>query len=176
MVFLILFIGLYNVYDLVVKGVFDEVCLLLGNLLGVEVGLCFVQYVVELVFLGFGRLFVVFVILLFVFIIILVLYYMVEINVSYLCWDCFGWVMIIVFQLLFLVVIGYLVINIVMVVWVLGDIGVGMMSWLNIIVIFLLQKLVLVVLCDYEQQRYSKCDLLFNLQMIGMCNMWVWES
>lgn len=101
---------------------------------------------------------------------------MAETNVSYLCRDRPGRVTITAFQLLFLAATGYSAINTATVAWALGDIGVGMMSWLNIIAILLLQKPALAALRDYEQQRHSKRDPLFNPQTIGMRNTRVWES
>jgi len=53
---------------------------------------------------------------------------------------------------------------------------VGMMSWLNIIAIVLLQKPALAALRDYEQQKRNKRDPLFNPQKIGVRNTRVWEG
>lgn len=52
--------------------------------------------------------------------------------------------------MIILFVIFYGVVKIVDVVWVFGDLGVGLMVWLNIIVIWILYKFVVNVLKDYE--------------------------
>lgn len=174
--FLILSTGLYNVYDPAVNGVPDEARLLLANLPGVEAGPRFVQHAVESALPGFGRSFVALAILPFAFTTILALYYMAETNVSYLCRDRPGRATITTFQLLFLAATGYSALNTATVAWALGDIGVGMMSWLNIIAILLLQKPALAALRDYEQQRQRKRDPLFHPNNIGVRNTRVWSS
>ena len=174
--FLILSTGLYNIYDPAVNGVPDEARLLLANLPGVEAGPRFVQHAVESALPGFGRSFVALAILPFAFTTILALYYMAETNVSYLCRDRPSrWVMG-AFQLLFLAVAGYSAVNSATVAWSLGDIGVGLMSWLNIIAILLLQKPALAALRDYEQHRHAGTDPLFNPKRLGVRNTRVWEG
>ena len=80
------------------------------------------------------------------------------------------------FQLLFLAVAGYSAVNSATVAWSLGDIGVGLMSWLNIIAILLLQKPALAALRDYEQHRHAGTEPLFNPQRLGVRNTRVWEG
>ena len=46
--------------------------------------------------------------------------------------------------------------------WALGDIGVGIMAWVNIIAILLLQKPALVALKDYEKQKKEGKDPVFD--------------
>ncbi|TGP84258.1 alanine:cation symporter family protein, partial [Mesorhizobium sp. M8A.F.Ca.ET.218.01.1.1] len=60
--------------------------------------------------------------------------------------------------------------------WALGDIGVGLMSWLNIIAILLLQRPALAALRDYEQHRQAGKDPLFNPKLLGVRNTSVWEG
>ncbi|WMJ70309.1 alanine/glycine:cation symporter family protein [Stenotrophomonas sp. 24(2023)] len=174
--FLILSTGLYNVYDPAVNGVPDEARLLLGNLPGVEAGPRFVQYAVESALPGFGRSFVALAILPFAFTTILALYYMAETNISYLCRDRPGVVTIGLFQLLFLAATGYSAVNSATVAWSLGDIGVGLMSWLNIIAILLLQKPALVALRDYEAHRRKGRDPQFRPGALGLRNTRAWEG
>ena len=40
--------------------------------------------------------------------------------------------------------------------WALGDLGVGIMAWLNIIAIIILQKPALLALKDYDVQRKAR--------------------
>jgi AGCS family alanine or glycine:cation symporter len=51
---------------------------------------------------------------------------------------------------------------------VLGDIGVGVMAWLNIVAILLLQKPALKALKDYQQQRKQGLDPHFNAAACGI--------
>ncbi|HEL4258696.1 TPA: alanine:cation symporter family protein [Stenotrophomonas maltophilia] len=173
--FLILSTGLYNVYDPAVNGIPDDARLLLGNVPGVEAGPRFVQHAVESALPGFGRSFVALAILPFAFTTILALYYMAETNISYLCRDRrMPWVMG-GFQLLFLLATGYSALNSATVAWSLGDIGVGLMSWLNILAILLLQRPALAALRDYEHHRRLGTDPLFDPHRLGVRNTCAWE-
>ncbi|MCO7463665.1 alanine:cation symporter family protein [Stenotrophomonas maltophilia] len=156
------------------NGVPDEARLLLGNLPGVEAGPRFVQHAVESALPGFGKSFVALAILPFAFTTILALYYMAETNVSYLCRDRPRGGVMGTFQLLFLAATGYSAMNSATVAWALGDIGVGMMSWLNIIAILLLQRPALAALRDYEDHRRHGRDPLFNPKLLGVRNTSVW--
>jgi len=173
---LILSTGLDNGYDPAGNGIPDEARLLLVKMPGVEAGPRFVQHAVESALPGFGRSFVALAILPFAFTTILALYYMAETNISYLCRDRPApWVMG-GFQLLFLAATGYSAVNSATIAWSLGDIGVGLMSWLNIIAILLLQKPALAALRDYEQHRQAGKDPLFNPKLLGVRNTSVWEG
>jgi AGCS family alanine or glycine:cation symporter len=52
--------------------------------------------------------------------------------------------------------------------WALGDIGVGLMAWLNIIAILILQKPAMLALSDYEQQLQQGLDPVFDPQKVGI--------
>ena len=52
--------------------------------------------------------------------------------------------------------------------WALGDIGVGIMAWVNIIAILLLQKPALVALKDYEKQKKEGKDPVFDPGPLGI--------
>src|SRR3546814_3560041 len=51
--------------------------------------------------------------------------------------------------------------------WALGDIGVGLMAWLNIIAILILHKPALLALKDYEAQRKAGQDPQFDPDALG---------
>ncbi len=130
----------------------------------------------EAVLPGWGSAFVSIAIFFFAFTTIMAYYYMAETNVSYLCRDRpRRWVMT-VFQLLFLAAAGYSAVNSATIAWSLGDISVGLMSWLNIIAILLLQKPALAALRDYEQQRRDNCDPRYKPQLLGLRNGGVWQG
>jgi AGCS family alanine or glycine:cation symporter len=60
--------------------------------------------------------------------------------------------------------------------WVLGDIGVGVMAWLNVIAILLLQKPALKALRDYQQQRKRGLDPQFDAAACGIKNAEEWNA
>jgi len=59
--------------------------------------------------------------------------------------------------------------------WALGDVGVGIMAWLNIIAIIILQRPALAALKDYEQQLRDGVDPQFDPQAVGIekADFWV---
>jgi AGCS family alanine or glycine:cation symporter len=59
--------------------------------------------------------------------------------------------------------------------WDLGDLGVGLMAWLNIIAILILQKPALAALRDYEKQKAKNLDPTFNPNELGIKNADFWE-
>ena len=60
--------------------------------------------------------------------------------------------------------------------WTIGDIGVGLMAWFNIIAILLLQKPALAALRDYEKQKKEGKDPVFNPKDIGVDNAEIWNE
>ena len=58
--------------------------------------------------------------------------------------------------------------------WGLGDIGVGLMAWLNIIAIILLQKPAFACLRDYEAQKKLGVDPVFHPEKLGIKNADYW--
>ncbi|WP_235712573.1 alanine:cation symporter family protein, partial [Aeromonas caviae] len=58
--------------------------------------------------------------------------------------------------------------------WGLGDIGVGLMAWLNIVAILLLQKPALLCLKDYEAQQAKGLDPVFHPEKLGIKNADYW--
>jgi AGCS family alanine or glycine:cation symporter len=60
--------------------------------------------------------------------------------------------------------------------WSLGDIGVGLMAWLNIIAILILQKPALLALRDYERQKKAGLDPVFDPLPLGIKNADLWRE
>ena len=58
--------------------------------------------------------------------------------------------------------------------WTLGDIGVGLMAWLNIVAILILQKPALLALRDYERQKKEGRDPTFDPEALGIRNAAFW--
>src|SRR5690606_41248455 len=98
----------------------------------------------------------------FVFTTIMAYYYMAETNLSYL--DKRGkqrwavWLL----RILILFATYYGAIKTAELAWTVGDIGVGLMAWLNLIAIILLRKPALKALKDYRKQKAAGKDPVFN--------------
>lgn len=146
--FMILFTLQYNVID-------PDGGFLVQNLPGVDFGPEYTQMAIESQFPGFGKIFVAFSLSFFAFTTIMAYYYIAETNVSYLDHDNKKPWMIWVLRILILGATFYGAIKSAAMAWTMGDIGVGMMAWLNFIAIFLLRKPALAMLRDYEKQKKS---------------------
>ncbi|MDD4848006.1 MAG: alanine/glycine:cation symporter family protein [Bacteroidales bacterium] len=60
--------------------------------------------------------------------------------------------------------------------WQLGDIGVGTMAWINVIVILLLQSKAIRSLRDYEKQRKQGLEPQFDPKKLGIKNADFWSE
>ncbi len=60
--------------------------------------------------------------------------------------------------------------------WGLGDLGVGLMAWLNIIAIILMHKVAYVCLKDYEAQQKEGKDPVFHPEKLGIKNADYWSG
>ena len=58
--------------------------------------------------------------------------------------------------------------------WTLGDIGVGLMAWLNVVAILLLRKPAMKVFRDYERQKKEGKDPVFKAKDVGITNTDQW--
>ena len=59
--------------------------------------------------------------------------------------------------------------------WDLGDMGVGIMAWLNVIAIIILQKPALLAFKDYEKQKKAGKDPVFDPVALGIKDAGFWE-
>jgi len=64
--------------------------------------------------------------------------------------------------------------------WGLGDVGVGLMAWLNIIgiiIIFFMSKPAIKALKDYEEQQKANVEqYIFDPKKLGIKNATFWEN
>ena len=60
--------------------------------------------------------------------------------------------------------------------WTLGDIGVGLMAWLNIIGIIILQQPAFKALRDYERQQKEGKDPIFDPRALDIAGATFWEN
>ncbi len=144
--FMILFTFQYNVIDPDGGFIFE-------HLPGVNYGPEYTQMAIESQFPGFGKIFVAISLSFFAFTTIMAYYYIAETNVSYLDHENKKPWLIWVLRVLILGATFYGAIKSAELAWTMGDIGVGIMAWLNFIAIFLLRKPALALLKDYERQK-----------------------
>lgn len=143
-----------------------------------EAGAQYAQGAVATLLGGAGPIFVAICLGLFAFTTIMNYYYQAESNIVYI----FSEKEVIRKRLLFLlkvlcmaVVFGASLISATQA-WDFGDIGVGMMAWLNIIAIILMQKTAWKCLKDFEIQRKAGLDPVFEPDKLGIENADLWND
>ncbi|MGK0442826.1 MAG: AGCS family alanine or glycine:cation symporter [Pseudohongiellaceae bacterium] len=172
--FMILITGAYNVSAdgvLVVQNLAADVA---AN------SPAFTQAAVESVLPGVGSPFVALALFFFSFTTILAYYYIAETNVSYLRYHLKLPNMTILLKLVIMVATFYGAVKTANLAWALGDVGVGLMAWLNIsgiIIIFFMAKPALKALKDYERQQQEKVEVYsFDPKSLGIENADFWEK
>lgn len=166
---MILSTGKYNV-------VHPDGSMIVNNLPGVETGPAYTQAAVESMAPGLGASFVALALMFFAFTTIVAYYYMAETNVQYINRNVHrGW-MVFVLKVVIMVSVSYGAVRSAGVAWGLGDLGVGLMAWLNIIAILILQKPALVALRDYEAQKRLGADPVFDPDKLGIRNAGLWKQ
>ncbi|WP_273128307.1 alanine/glycine:cation symporter family protein [Metabacillus sp. HB246100] len=166
--FMILFTGMYNTEA-------PDGTVIVSNLEGVEAGPGYTQAAIESVLPGFGAGFVAVSLFFFAFTTIMAYYYIAETNVAYLTrvtnskWAMF------VLKVVLLGATFYGATNEAALAWALGDVGLGLMVWLNLIAILILAKPALVALKDYENQKKQGIDPVFDPKALGIKNADYWE-
>jgi len=167
--FMILFTEQYNVLDS--AGGF-----IVENLKGVAYGPEFTQFAVATHFPSIGKEFVAISLMFFAFTTIMAYYYMAETNVAYLDKSGNKKYLINILRVTILATTYYATTITAGAVWSLGDIGVGLMAWLNMVAIILLRKPALKALKDYKDQRKAGLDPVFNSTKLGIKNAEFWEN
>ena len=173
--FMLLMTGKYNVYN-PAYGAGDTAEFLYAGAQNIAVGPGFTQSAMDSVFPGFGSYFVAIALFFFAFTTILAYYYIAETNISYLTRKFESPVFNYVLKIIMMLVIMYGSVNQAKLAWDIGDIGVGLMAWFNIIAILLLQKPALAALKDYEKQKKQGLDPTFNPDDIGVNNAHIWHT
>ncbi|WP_255430986.1 sodium:alanine symporter family protein [Pedobacter sp. N36a] len=164
--FMILFTGKYNVIN-------PEGGFIVENLPGAKIGAEYTQHAVNAHFPSLGSGFVAISLLFFAFTTIMAYYYIAETNLSYLDKKGRKWALW-TLRILILVATFYGSIKTAEAAWTLGDIGVGVMAWLNVVAILLLRKPAMIAFKDYQQQRKAGKDPVFNAKELGIKNTTEW--
>ncbi|MFN4289903.1 MAG: alanine/glycine:cation symporter family protein [Permianibacter sp.] len=167
--FMLLITGLYNV-----QGA-DGTALHTG-IAGVAAGPGYVQTAMEQMMPGFGAIFVAVALFFFAFTTIVAYYYIAETNIVYLTRKMqLPWLTLLL-KIGIMSATVYGTVKTADLAWGLGDIGVGLMAWLNIIAIILLQKPAFLCLRDYEAQKKQGIDPVFHPERLGIENADYWKG
>jgi AGCS family alanine or glycine:cation symporter len=167
--FMILCTGKFNV-------VHPDGSMIVNNLPGVAVGPSYTQAAVESAIPGFGASFVALALMFFAFTTIVAYYYMAETNLKYLNRSTERNWLTLLLKVLMMVSVGYGAIRSATTAWDLGDVGVGLMAWLNIIAIIILQRPALLALKDYEAQKKAGLDPVFDPDKLNIKNADLWRE
>nr|WP_218842215.1 alanine/glycine:cation symporter family protein [Stenotrophomonas sp. JAI102] len=169
--FLILAAGTYNVYSPVPGG-----APVFAGLAGVAEGAGYAQAAVETVIPGFGAAFVAIAIFFFAFTTIMAYYYMAETNLTYVNNNARRPLTVLLLRLGIIGMVIFGAFHNAGMAWALGDIGVGLMAWLNIIAILIVQKPAFLALRDYERQKKLGLDPIFDPDALGIKNADFWRT
>ncbi len=168
--FLVLASGMYNVHAP------DGVAMLHSGLPGVEPGPGFAQAAVESILPGWGAGFVALALFFFAFTTIMAYYYMAETNLTYVAGTGRTHPLaILLLRLGIMAMVVFGAFHNATQAWALGDIGVGLMAWLNIIAILILHKPAMLALRDYEAQKKAGKDPVFDPDALGIRNADFWR-
>ena len=177
--FLLLSTGMYNTFRTVTEDGKETLVAIFTGVPGVQPseGAQFTQAAVESVLPGWGAGFVALALFFFAFTTIMAYYYMAETNLTYLAGV--NKTHPLATLLLRLGIVGMVVFGAyhnAATAWTLGDIGVGVMAWLNIVAILILQKPAMIALRDYERQRKLGLDPTFDPDALGIRNADFWKK
>ena len=140
----------------------------------------FTQYALETVMGGFGKTFVAVALFFFAFTTLLAYYYIAETNVAYIRRTFRFRGELVVLKLALMTSVFYGTIRSADLAWALGDVGVGIMAWLNIVgilILFFMGRPALKALKDYEAQRKAGVTAYtFEPTKLGIKNADFWEQ
>ncbi len=139
----------------------------------------FTQFAVESVFPGVGKPFVAVALFFFAFTTLLAYYYIAETNVAYLRRTFRIPGEMVILKLALMASVFYGAVKTANLAWDLGDIGVGLMAWLNIIailILFVMGNPALKALKDYEaQMKAGVTEYTFDPVALGIKNADFWK-
>ncbi|MCH1930735.1 alanine:cation symporter family protein [Shewanella sp. A25] len=166
--FMLLITGLYNVQG-------PDGAALYTGIAGVAAGPGYVQTAMESMMPGFGNMFVAVALFFFAFTTIVAYYYIAETNIAYINRHVNRPWLNVILKLVLMASTVYGTVRTADLAWAMGDIGVGLMAWLNIIAIILLQKTAFTCLKDYEAQKNQGIEPTFDPEALGIprADYWV---
>ncbi|EGQ7831986.1 alanine/glycine:cation symporter family protein [Vibrio vulnificus] len=172
--FMILITGAYNVHGaegFLVQNISVEIA---AN------GPVFTQMAIESALPGVGKPFIAVALFFFAFTTILAYYYIAETNIAYIRRSFKVNGLMFVLKVALIAVVFYGTVKTANLAWAMGDVGVGLMAWLNIVgilIIFFMSKPAIKALQDYEeQQKQGVTDYTFNPVKLGISGATYWEE
>ncbi|AUB88527.1 alanine:cation symporter family protein [Vibrio anguillarum] len=174
--FMILITGAYNVHGgaegaFLVQNIAADIS---AN------GPVFTQMAIESALPGVGKPFVAFALFFFAFTTILAYYYIAETNIAYIRRTFKVDGLMFLLKVVIIATVFYGTVRTANLAWAMGDVGVGLMAWLNIVgilIIFFMAKPAIAALKDYEEQQKQGVDeYLFNPVKLGIKNATYWEG
>lgn len=167
--FMLLITGQYNVQG-------PDGAALYTGIAGVAAGPGYVQTAMESIMPGFGSVFVALALFFFAFTTIIAYYYIAETNIAFINRKAGRPWLVFALKVGLMAATVYGTVKTADLAWGLGDIGVGLMAWLNIIAIILMQKPALACLRDYEAQKAQGVDPVFHPEKLGIVNAAYWAG
>ncbi len=172
--FMIIITGAYNVHGaegFLVQNVAADIA---AN------GPVFTQMAIESAMPGIGKPFIAIALFFFAFTTILAYYYIAETNVAYIRRFVKVNGLMFLLKVALIAVVFYGTVKTANLAWAMGDVGVGLMAWLNIVgilIIFFMSKPALKALKDYEeQQKQGVEEYTFNPVKLGIKGADYWED
>ncbi|AIW13286.1 sodium:alanine symporter family protein [Vibrio tubiashii] len=172
--FMIIITGAYNVHGaegFLVQNVAADIA---AN------GPVFTQMAIESALPGIGKPFIAIALFFFAFTTILAYYYIAETNVAYIRRHIKVNGLMFLLKVALIAVVFYGTVKTANLAWAMGDVGVGLMAWLNIVgilIIFFMSKPALKALNDYEeQQKQGVTEYTFNPVKLGIKGADYWED
>ena len=172
--FMIIITGAYNVHGaegFLVQNVAADIA---AN------GPVFTQMAIESALPGIGKPFIAVALFFFAFTTILAYYYIAETNIAYIRRTFKVSGLMFMLKVALIAVVFYGTVKTANLAWAMGDVGVGLMAWLNIVgilIIFFMSKPALKALNDYEeQQKQGVTEYTFNPVKLGIKGADYWED
>lgn len=149
---------------------------LVNNLDGIAAGANWVQEAIDTLVPGWGAGFIAIAVLLFGFTCLLAYFYVANSNLLYLLNGRTGqgWKTVLKVGTMAIVFFGSIVNS--QFIWAAGDIGLGLIAWVNLICLVLLFPMVRKIYKDYERQRKLGIDPVFDPKALGIEGADFWET
>ncbi|MGM9948756.1 MAG: alanine/glycine:cation symporter family protein [Lysinibacillus sp.] len=142
----------------------------------IKEGAAYTQYAVDESLPGFGAPFVAIALFFFAFTTIMAYYYIAETNVAYLFSGRAEKIGIWIAKIAIIVAAFYGTVRTSDLAWAMGDVGLGLMVWINVIAILIIMKPAIVALKDYEKQKKEGKDPVFDPIKLGIKGATFWEE
>ncbi|MFK7888545.1 MAG: alanine/glycine:cation symporter family protein [Gammaproteobacteria bacterium] len=138
----------------------------------------FTQFAVDSVFPGVGKPFIAVALFFFAFTTLLAYYYIAETNVAFIRRKLRIPGDLTLLKIVLMAAVFYGTIRTAGLAWALGDLGVGLMAWLNVVailILFVMSRPAIIALRDYERQKRSGAErYTFDPEALGIPNAAFW--